>query len=115
MCIGIMIIGSVSTYGSSTTTLPELDERYLPATSATECREVGGRWVPSSRVPVTVMSCAKPTTDAGKVCFRNDDCSSLCIRPANAKSIQNICYGWSSAVGECLRLAENPSKEVCFD
>ena len=103
------------TQGSNGVNPPKLDERYLITESAIECREAGGRWVPSSRVPVTVMSCAKPTPDAGEICHQNEDCASLCISAINAQSIENLCYGWSSATGECLRLVENPYKEICFD
>ena len=91
------------------------DTPYLTAASASECRRAGGRWVPISRVPVDVMSCAKPTPDAGESCNHNRDCSTLCIAKTDGSSSENICYGWSSAIGECLRLAENPSRETCFD
>ena len=113
--LGITVATSVPTDGSNVAKPAMLDERYLKTNSATECREARGRWVPSSRVPLMVMSCAKPTPDAGKICHQSDDCASLCIRARNDTSVENICYGWSSAIGECLRLAENPSREICFD
>lgn len=101
-----------SSYGAPSNA-PE--DHYLTAKSAAECRQAGGRWAPISRVPTTVMACAKPTPDAGKPCHVNHDCLTLCIVDESEKFAEHICYGWSSAVGECLRLAENPSREICYD
>ena len=121
-CSQILIIGFHIAVGilanthSSYAAISDIpDDHYLTAQSAMECRQAGGRWAPISRVPTTVMGCAKPTPDAGNFCHDNQDCATLCITVRNEKSVENICYGWSSAAGECLRLAKNPSREICFD
>ena len=88
---------------------------FLDANSVKECHTLTGKWVPIRRVPDTVMGCAKPTVDGGLPCTVSEDCSTVCVIDNSSKNPRQSCYGWTVVTGECLRLADSPEREICFD
>ena len=88
---------------------------FLDANSVKECQTLAGKWVPIRRVPDTVMGCAKPTVDGGLACTASEDCSTVCVIDNSATNPRQSCYGWTVLTGECLRLADSPEREICFD